>query len=222
MTQHTTPVIIEPENTHKASVIWLHGLGADGHDFAPVIPQLNLAESLGIRFIFPHAPVRNVTMNQNMPMRAWFNLHSLELRDTQDFDINGILESKNYIDQLIKNEVEQSIPATKILLAGFSQGGCLALLNGLTYPETLAGILALSTYLPPEVKWQINPANKKTPIMMAHGDFDPVLPLKMGQITYEHLHQQNLNVAWHQYPMAHEVCRQEITDISQWLTKLLT
>ncbi len=213
-------IIIETQPNVKACVIWLHGLGADGNDFVPITQQLNLPAGFGIRFIFPHAPIRPVTLNNNMPMRAWFDLHSLEHFDRHDQE--GIEKSEYGINQLINDQLTQ-LPAQKILLAGFSQGGAMALFAGLRCSKKLAGILALSTYFPytDESVRRFSPINKNTPIFMAHGEHDEVLPLAMGEESYQHLTQWGYNVSWHEYCMAHEVCNQELRDISNFIKKCL-
>ncbi len=161
-------VIIEPKTEHKASVIWLHGLGADGHDFEPVVPELNLPDDLGVRFIFPNAPVRPVTINAGMAMRAWYDIKTPNLREQED--VESIAQSDALIIQYINAEMEKGIPANKIILAGFSQGGAITLHTGLRFPEKLAGLLALSTYLPlPSQLEKEATEYKDIPVMMAHG-----------------------------------------------------
>lgn len=201
------------------SVIWLHGLGADGHDFADIVPQLHLPDDLSLRFIFPHAPIRPVTINANMRMRAWYDIYSLN--DLTQEDAAGIVQTEQSIHELIQQEIDQGISSDRIILAGFSQGGAMALFTGLRYPKPLAGLLALSTYLPlaEQFAQSLNPANQKTAIFMAHGKQDPVLPFALGQQTYELLKKLHYPIEFHTYPMAHQVCAEEINAIGQWLIK---
>jgi len=210
-------VIIEPHAQHKASVIWLHGLGADGHDFEPIVPELRLPDDYGIRFIFPHAPVRPVTINGGMMMRAWYDVKTPDLRQAEDAE--AIQDSSTILHNHISNEIQQGIASTNIIVAGFSQGGAIALYAGLRFSETLAGILALSTYLPlPEkLDTEANDAQKHTAIMMAHGIMDPVIPVHQGKSSFEQLKQAGYPVNWNEYRMQHAVCAEEIDDISRWL-----
>jgi phospholipase/carboxylesterase len=217
---HTLEKITKDSKTAAiGSVIWLHGLGADGHDFADIVPQLHLPENLPIRFIFPHAPIRPITINANMRMRAWYDIYSLE--DLTQEDEAGILQTEKSINELIRAEIDNGIPSNRIILAGFSQGGAMALFAGLRYPQPLAGILALSTYLP-LANQPLQTANRNIPIFMAHGRFDPVLPMSLGQQTYMLLKKLNYPIEWHEYPMEHQVCAEEIAAISQWLRQQFT
>lgn len=202
------------------SVIWLHGLGADGHDFVDIVPQLRLPEDLSIRFIFPHAPIRPVTVNAKMRMRAWYDIYSLN--DLANEDEAGILQTEKSIDELIRAEIDNGIASDRIILAGFSQGGAMALFSGLRYPKPLGGILALSTYLPLANHSPLNPANQQIPIFMAHGRFDPVLPLSLGQQSYALLKKLNYPIEWHEYPMEHQVCYEEIIAAGQWLSTIFS
>jgi len=213
---------VESGQNPTASVIWLHGLGADGHDFEPVVPQLGLPESLSLRFVFPHAPVRPVTLNNGMAMRAWYDIISLDAEGRSDEQ--GIRESQSQIEKLIHLETEKGIATQDIVLAGFSQGGAIALQTGLRFPEKLAGIMALSTYLPlpKSLKDELSIANSKTPVFMAHGQHDPVVPFDFGVQSREQLLEHGVEAEWHDYPMAHQVCMEQLTDIGQWLTKVLT
>ena len=203
------------------SVIWLHGLGADGHDFEPIVPELRLPESLALRFVFPHAPVRPVTINGGMAMRAWYDIYSLERGGA--VDEQGIRDSAEIANALIRRERERGIVGERIVLAGFSQGGAIALHAALRYPEKLAGLMALSTYLPLGSKLDAevvdNPAaaNMRIPVFMAHGSFDPVLPMQMGVDSRDLLRDRGFEVEWHEYPMAHAVCAEEIAHIRDWL-----
>jgi len=214
-------VVIEPHSTHKASVIWLHGLGADGHDFEPIVPELKLPNDLGIRFIFPHAPKRPIAINGGMVMRAWYDIRIPDLSLQEDED--SIRESSDILSSYIDAEINAGITADKILIAGFSQGGAMTLFTGLRYPQKLAGLLALSTYLPlpDQLQAEANNANLKTPLMMMHGTFDPIIPVFQGQNSRYLLQQAGYSIEWHEYPMQHAVCPQEISDISHWLQQRL-
>ena len=214
-------VIIEPASRHRASVIWLHGLGADGHDFEPVAPELGLPAGAGARFIFPHAPFMAVTINGGQRMRAWYDIRCADLR--QQEDAAAIRASAKLIERYIRAEQASGIPASRIILAGFSQGGALALHTGLRYAVSLGGIIALSSYLPlPErLRAEATDANRASPVFMAHGQADPVIPLAEGQATVEALRQAGFTVDWHEYPMPHSVCPQEITAIGAWLSERL-
>ena len=197
----------------QGSVIWLHGLGADGHDFEPIVPQLQLPAEFGLRFVFPHAPMRPVTINAGMTMRAWFDIKSLD-RDGQA-DAAGINESVGLLEELIRREQDRGIDASKIVLAGFSQGGAIAIHAALRSKQELAGLMALSTYLP--LASDIEDEVLKLPTFMAHGTFDPVLPIELGRESADFLRARGLDVEWHDYPMAHAVCTEEIDDIRRWL-----
>lgn len=202
------------------SVIWLHGLGADGHDFEPIVPQLALDGGPALRFVFPHAPVRPVTLNNGMAMRAWFDIFSLD--KSGPVDESGIRQSAAGVEQLIARELERGISLDRITLAGFSQGGVIATFVALRYPVSLAGLMALSTYLPMPVSLasEISPVAKKLPILLAHGDYDPVLPISLGQNLHAALVSENLLVDWRTYPMEHAVCPQEIHDIRDFLQRV--
>ena len=204
-----------------ASVIWLHGLGADGHDFEPIVPELRLPDSLPVRFVFPHAPVRPVTLNGGMAMRAWYDIIALGGNAQQDD--TGIRQSQQHVHALIERENQRGVPTERIVLAGFSQGGAIALHTGLRYPERLAGIMALSTYLPlrDSVTDERHNANADVPILMCHGTQDPVLPMEMGQASSELLQQLGYSVEWHDYPMQHAVCLEEVQAISAYLQNVL-
>ena len=215
-------VVLEPSSGIEptASVIWLHGLGADGHDFVPIVPELRLPDEIAPRFVFPHAPVRPVTINNGMQMRAWYDVLGFSPGTLEDEQ--GIRASALLADELIENEREAGIEAKRIVLAGFSQGGAIALYTGLRQLEALAGILALSTYLPlrgslPEALG----AGGQTPILMCHGRFDPVLPMSLGETSRDLLRQHGCTVEWKEYPMQHQVCAPEIADISAWLVRVL-
>lgn len=214
-------VIIEPAGRHRASVIWLHGLGADGHDFEPVAPELGLPAEAGARFVFPHAPFMAVTINGGQRMRAWYDIRSADLR--QQEDAAAIRASAELIERYIQAEQASGIPARRIILAGFSQGGALALHTGLRHDHGLGGIIALSTYLPlPErLGAEATDANRAIPVFMAHGRADPVIPLAQGRASAEALRQAGYAVDWHEYEMPHSVCPKEITAIGAWLSERL-
>ncbi len=200
----------------KGSVVWLHGLGADGHDFEPIVPHLDIQTPL--RFVFPHAPVRPVTLNGGMEMRAWYDILGLDRTAAQDEA--GIQESAAQTHQLLQREVERGIPWEKIVLAGFSQGGAIALYHSVRIQHTLAGVMALSTYMPIESSFesQRQQENIDTPFFVAHGQYDPVLPCQMGEHSYQLLATSGFQAKWHQYPMEHSVSLEEIADIKVWLS----
>jgi phospholipase/carboxylesterase len=201
-----------------ASIIWLHGLGADGHDFEPVVPELPLPPGLRARFVFPHAPVQSVTINYGHVMPAWYDVYG---DGRQDAD--GIRVSQGRIEALIARERARGVSTRRIVLAGFSQGGAIALQTGLRHPERLAGILALSTYLPlaETLGAEANPANRDVPIFMAHGTEDPVIPLQRAAISRDQLRKLGHQVEWQEYPMPHAVCPDEIADVGAWLGRVL-
>ena len=209
---------IETAPTPAVAIIWLHGLGADGHDFEPIVPELGLPKSTAVRFIFPHAPVRPVTINGGARMRAWYDVTG----DGQQ-DAGGIRASQASVEALIARERKRGIPPPATVLAGFSQGGAMALQTGLRYPERLAGILALSSYLPlPEtLEQEMSPANRDVPIFMAHGTQDPLIPLSWATRSRDRLKALGYVIEWHEYPMPHSVCAEEIADIGRWLRTVL-
>lgn len=213
----TETVEIETGESPSGSVVWLHGLGADGHDFEPIVPELRLPASLPLRFVFPHAPVRPITINGGMAMRGWYDIYNFEREGP--VDEKGMRDSADILTSLIARERERGIPADRIVVAGFSQGGAIALHGALRHPERLAGLMALSTYLPLVSSFdaEVDAANRDIPIFMAHGTFDPVLQLHMGTDSAAFLKERDYNVDWHEYPMAHAVCPQEINDIRAWL-----
>jgi len=203
-----------------ASVIWLHGLGADGHDFEPIVPELKLPGSLPVRFVFPHAPVRPVTLNNGYPMRAWFDIVKIGMH--QPRDQAGMQVSCAMLETLIARENARGIPAARVVLAGFSQGGAVALYTGLQYGEKLAGIMALSTYLPLDgFALHTNSINSHTPIFYAHGTQDPVVPIQLAEHTRNELTTRGCSVIWHTYPMPHSMHPQEILHIRAWLLSVL-
>lgn len=200
------------------SVIWLHGLGADGHDFEPIVPELHLPADLPLRFVFPHAPVRPVTINGGMAMRAWYDIISLDAEGRADAD--GVHESTALLEALIAREVERGIDASRIVVAGFSMGGAVAINTALHTGYQLAGLMALSTYLPLPSEVDGSSGSRDLPVFMAHGTFDPMLPMQWGQLSAERLTEAGFTVAWHDYPMAHAVCPEEIRDIRAWLLRV--
>lgn len=214
-------VEIETGAASTASIIWLHGLGADGHDFEPIVPELRLPNSLQLRFLFPHAPVRPVTLNNGMPMRAWFDIVKIGMH--QPRDKTGMLASRAAVEGLIARENQRGIPAARIVLAGFSQGGAVVLYTGLQYRERLAGVMALSTYLPltEGFEFKLHPANASVPIFYGHGTQDPVVPLPLAEQTRKALTALGCSIVWHTYPMPHAVCPEEISDLRAWLLSVL-
>lgn len=222
---YPAPIIVEPrlsgeQNSASACVIWLHGLGADGHDFEGILPDLGLPENHAIRFVFPTAAKQAVTANMGMTMRAWYDIASLKLRD--DLDLPGIQLSVNYIASLVDAELAKGITPNKILLAGFSQGGVIALMTGLTTHYSFAGVLALSTYFPEmEQVLPLTQSNMAMPIMMAHGLQDSVCKLEDAEISRQQIEQQGYHIDWYCYPMAHQVCVEEINDIAKFIQQSL-
>jgi phospholipase/carboxylesterase len=210
---------VETAKNPSASVIWMHGLGADGNDFAPIVPELELPRT-PIRFVFPHAPVQPVTINGGMRMRAWYDITDGAIRRE---DENGVRASQGLIEALIAREKERGTTASRLVLAGFSQGGAIALQTGLRHSERIAGVMALSTYLPIADKFpaEAGAANRTAPIFMAHGSYDPVIPLDRAEQSRGILQSLGYAVEWREYPMQHSVCPEEIADIGTWLRKVL-
>jgi len=204
----------------RYAVIWLHGLGADGSDFVPVVPALGLPEIPGVRFIFPHAPAMPVTCNSGWVMPAWYDILSLSPGERR-IDESGLLRSCDAVRRLIEREGKRGIPAQRIFLAGFSQGGAVAYTTALTHPEALGGVIALSTYLPAPglIENASTEANRQIPVFAAHGDFDDVVAPTLGQQARDFLLAAGYEVIWQTYPMAHEVCVKEITAIGDWLAR---
>lgn len=211
-------VEINPEAAPVAVVIWLHGLGADGHDFEPIVPELRLPAALPVRFVFPHAPEMPVTAFGGQRARAWFDFSMGGATD-----LPGLKKSVFQVRDLIQNEIDNGTPSERILLAGFSQGGVLAYETALYYPKRLAGILALSTFLASSEGLGSGKAavNAQIPILMCHGHQDMVLPIALGKSAHTALSDAGYAVEWREYPMAHEVCREEIREISGWLQRVL-
>jgi len=220
MTELLETIELQTHETCEWSVIWMHGLGADGSDFVPVLPELGLDPSISIRFVFPNAPSIPVTCNGGYVMPAWYDIISLD-KDSRDVDAAGIVTSRRQIRDLIERENKLGIPSNRIFLAGFSQGGAVAYTTGLTHPEPLAGIIALSTYLPvPKlVIEEVAEANRKTPIFAAHGTEDDVVSLELGMHARDFLQQNGYTSQWHEYPMPHSICLEEIQDIGTWLNQ---
>ncbi len=208
---------IDTQSDPDCAVIWLHGLGANGHDFEPIVAELKLPSSVRARFIFPHAPVQAVSLNNGMQMPAWYDIYSLDKNSAEDGA--GIKKISKEINQLIQQEIEHGIGVDKIVLAGFSQGGALALYSGLNYPQRLGGLLALSCYLP--LRENLGEFAKHSqgdlPIFLAHGRYDDVVPLAFARLAKELLEGQGFKINWHEYASAHTVCAEEIQDIQEFL-----
>ena len=211
-------VEVETAANPSVAVIWLHGLGADGHDFEPIVPELALPPSPAVRFVFPHAPHQPVTCNGGYVMRAWYDIVSLA-PGSREIDEAGLLASRDVVRALIAREVARGIPSSRIFLAGFSQGGAVAYLSALTHPEPLAGVIALSTYIPSAhlVTDDLSAANRDIPLFVAHGSEDDVVSPVMGRQALELLQSLGLKPEWRTYAMPHAVCTQEIDDIGAWL-----
>lgn len=221
MTKNKEYYISEPEAAVDATVIWLHGLGADANDFMGITDQLGLADTHGVRFIFPNAPYLEVTVNQGYKMRAWYDIYDVNLLNREDE--SGIKQSQQRLEQIIQHELDQGIDSKRIILAGFSQGGAMSLYTGLRHERPLGGIMVLSAYLPLAANFSaeqfIN--NRKVPIFMAHGLFDPIVPFSVGQATCKQLQTENYAVEWKTYPMEHTVSMDEIHDIGNFVNRCL-
>ncbi len=220
MTQDPETIEIESAPAPDAAVIWLHGLGADGHDFEPIVPELRLPARLRLRFVFPHAPIRPVRINMGMPMRAWYDI--LQMGGGRE-DEAGIRASQALVQALIEREKGRGVNPRRIVLAGFSQGGAVVLHTGLRHSERLAGVLALSTYLPLAGVFaaECSAANSDTPVFMAHGTHDPMIDIARARESRVALQSLGYPVQWQEYPMAHSVCGDEVADIAAWLLRLL-
>ncbi len=205
----------------KAAVVWLHGLGDSGHGFAPIVPELRLPAGHGIRFLFPHAPEQRVTINNGMVMRAWYDIKTWDLQNRADEA--GVRQSALLVQNLLDKVIASGIPAEKIILAGFSQGGVIALHLLPRLPYKIAGVMALSTYMavPDALKTEMNTLNKTTPVLVAHGTADPVVPMQAGQLAFNALKYAGFNVRWQDYRMEHSVCAQEVADISRFIQQQL-
>lgn len=221
MTKLLESIEIETGENIEYTVIWLHGLGASGHDFEPIVPELKLLARPGVRFLFPHAPIRPITVNGGAAMRGWYDINSLDF-ETRDQDDEGIAESVASIDELIEHEISRGIPEANIVLVGFSQGGAIALQAGLTLNRKLAGVVGLSTYLPMSVETLalIDAEKLKTPIFMAHGEQDDVIRFQVATNSRDKLQARDANLEWHQYEIAHSVSNEEVDDLSIWFKRL--
>ena len=221
--QHQTEneVTLEPVEPAQASLILLHGLGADGWDFVPIVGELGLPDTLPVRFIFPHAPMRPVTVNAGYVMRAWYDIRDFTPEGRADPE--GLADSVRMVNACLEQQIASGVESRRIVLAGFSQGGAVALEAGLRYPRQLAGLLALSTYLPfpARLAAEQSAANAATPILMCHGRMDPVVPVAMGLEARDALVALGYPVEWREYPMQHEVCGPEIAEVSRWLKGIL-
>jgi phospholipase/carboxylesterase len=217
MTEMLETVEVETGPQPTAAVVWLHGLGADGHDFEPLVPELHWPGAPAIRFIFPHAPVRRVTINGGMPMRAWYDIVSLG--SGRDHDQQGIADSVNRVAQLVRRERERGIAAGRIVLAGFSQGGAIALQLAVRFAEKLAGLIALSTYLllDHRLAAEAHESNLGLPVFVAHGTQDPMVPYRLGEQLAARLREMGYAVEWRSYAMPHSVCPEEVIDLAAWL-----
>jgi phospholipase/carboxylesterase len=214
-------VEVEPRAAADAAVLLMHGLGADGHDFESLVPELRLPVSPSVRWVFPHAPVRPVTINGGVRMRAWYDIVALDRSAPEDEA--GIRSSADALFALVRRERERGIDAGRIVLAGFSQGGAMALFTALRWPERLGGVVALSCYLPlaATLPAEAHPANAAVPVFMAHGTFDPLVPPALGESSRDFLRSRGHDVEWHTYPMPHSVCADEVQDLRDWLLRAL-
>lgn len=214
-------IVINPSQNATSCVIWLHGLGDSGAGFSPIVPVLNLPKDHQIRFIFPHAPEQAVTINQGAVMRSWYDIKSMDLHNRAD--MAGVLESEQALHTLIQEQLDSGITSDKIVLAGFSQGGVIGLFTGLRYPQKLAGILAMSCYLPnaDQLPTELAAANKQTSILQMHGEQDQVVPISAGKMANSLLVDAGYGAKWVQYPMPHTVVIEQLTDISAWLQAVL-
>ncbi|MCY4661711.1 MAG: dienelactone hydrolase family protein [Acidobacteria bacterium] len=218
---HLETLEVEPAGPADASVIWMHGLGADANDFYGIPPQLGLPAELRVRYVFPNAPRIPVTINGGLIMRAWYDVYGFDARDQ---DERRIRQSAGWLDDLVAREVERGVAARRVVLAGFSQGGAMALFAGLRHPEALAGLMCLSAYLPlPDtLAAEASAANRSVPVFQAHGTADPMVPADLGRGSRDRLVEAGCTVEYHEYPMAHQVCADEVRDIGSWLTGVLT
>ena len=209
---------IETGPNPQAAVVWMHGLGADAHDFEPVIPILDFGPQRPIRYVFPNAPVRPVTLNGGMAMRAWYDIFSLDRAGP--VDEAGINDSSTILEVLVEREIERGIDPGQIVIAGFSQGGAIAINTILRSSRKYAGLLALSAWLPLPAAIEEHGADTSLPVFMAHGQFDPMIPMQYGRLSADRLIEAGFEVEWHDYPMAHAVCPDEIADLRQWLVSV--
>lgn len=223
MTASLLPYVeVNPNTQHDAVVIWLHGLGDSGNGFAPIVPQLELPADHKVRFVFPHAPIIPVTINNGMEMRAWYDIKTLSFHDRAD--MVGVTRSAAQVKALVQAEIDSGIPAERIILAGFSQGGVIAYYLGLRFEQKLAGILTLSTYMC-DLDMQgdgWHDANKQTPMSASHGAYDEMVPIALGKSAYLKAKDAGYDINWQQYPMQHNVCMEQLQDISAWIQKVLS
>jgi len=212
---------VETAPNPTASVVWMHGLGADGHDFEPIVPELRLPPRLPVRFVFPHAPLRPVTINQGHVMRAWYDIRALA--GARREDEAGVRQSARQVEALLERERQRGVAPRRLVLAGFSQGGAMALHVGLRYPERLAGVMALSCYLPlaDTLAAEAAPANRDVPIFWAHGVHDPMIPVAMAELGRQQVAALGYAIEWHQYAIPHSVSAEEIADVAGWLGRVL-
>jgi phospholipase/carboxylesterase len=221
-TESEESVILDPATPADAAVIWLHGLGADGHDFVPIVEELRLPPTMAVRFVFPHARPRPVTINNGFVMRAWYDITSLGANRTEDDA--GIRESADVVRSYVEQENTRGIASNRIVIAGFSQGGAIALHAALRHPQRLAGVMALSSYLPLQqtLAAEASGANRDVPILVCHGLRDGVVPATMGKAARDTLQGLGYPVEWQAYPMEHQVCMEEVLDVSKWLQARLS
>jgi len=215
-------VEFDPPGRPRHTIIWLHGLGDSGHGFAPIAHELALPESLAVRWVFPHAPIRAITINNGMQMRAWYDIRSLDFANRAEAD--DLPDAQAQVSALIDQELADGRDSRQVILAGFSQGGVMALHAGLRYPKPLGGLIALSCYLarPAYLATEIHPANRHTPVWMGHGLYDEVVPISAGRQAKTQLEQLQLPCQWHEYPMQHTVCGEQILAMSVWLNEQLS
>lgn len=221
MPRHLPPVEVETGPDPTSSIIWLHGLGADGHDFEPLVPYLSIPDDLAVRFVFPHAPERPVTINGGMRMRAWYDIAEPSIDRSVDED--GIRASAELVSRYLEREAERGIPSERTILAGFSQGGAMAAFVGLRHARPLAGILVLSAYLPlPEtLAAEASIENRATPILQCHGEWDPIVPVSLGARTAKTLADRGYGIEWRTYPAPHSVHPEEVAHIGAWIARVL-
>lgn len=221
MTKLLEFIEIETGENIEYSIIWLHGLGASGHDFEPIVPELKLLARPGVRFLFPHAPIRPITVNNGAAMRGWYDITSLNFESREQDDV-GLAESVASVDELITHEIERGISESNIVLAGFSQGGAVALQAGLTLDRKIAGVIGLSTYLPmnAEAMSQVSAEKMATPIFLAHGTQDEVIRFPVAEQSRDKLMARDAAIEWHEYEIAHSVSNEEVDDLSVWLRRM--
>ncbi|HCS65655.1 MAG TPA: carboxylesterase [Cellvibrio sp.] len=212
-------IVTQPQLPVTASVIWLHGLGADGNDFAPLVPELHLPKDLSVRFIFPHAPQIPVTINAGYIMPAWYDI--LEMNLDRKVDEPQLIASAEAVQRLVDREIARGVASEKIILVGFSQGGAVAYHAGLTYEKSLAGLLILSSYFATHASASIHPTNQHTPILIQHGILDPVVNEALGQRAYRFLQDHGCAVSYESYPMEHTVCMEQVESMSKWIQSVL-